>query len=294
MKYYILRNKAMPWGSYGEILWQGIYHFSKSTQEHLIMRTGPFCPPIYRSQYDRQIPVLIMTHKISRQISDNNFSGLTIEPVVKEKIVKLNWETWDLTAPEPQIYPSGDMDAEEYIISRKHNEITSSQMSELYVMIPQKDGLLYKEISELNKGFKLLPSSLSGLDFFVDRLYCNWFSEIYVSQRAKKILESELGEYLYFESVEMYDTDIKTAEKLENEAIHKENKFKQEFAMTDNDWRKWHHLRNAARKLIEGIGELKSVKAQEKRAESIKEKLIQANDIYQMSYEKWMDNYWHK
>ena len=37
----------MPWGSYGEMLWQGIYCYDKDTNSHMIFRTGAFCPSIY-------------------------------------------------------------------------------------------------------------------------------------------------------------------------------------------------------------------------------------------------------
>lgn len=47
----------MPWGSYGEMLWQGIYCYDKDTNSHMIFRTGAFCPSIYRSQYNRESPV---------------------------------------------------------------------------------------------------------------------------------------------------------------------------------------------------------------------------------------------
>ena len=34
----------MPWGSYGEMLWQGIYCYDKDTNSHMIFRTGAFLP----------------------------------------------------------------------------------------------------------------------------------------------------------------------------------------------------------------------------------------------------------
>ena len=60
MKYYTVKNKIMPWGSYGEMLWQGIYSYDKDRNSHMVFRTGAFCPSIYRSQYNRESPVLIV------------------------------------------------------------------------------------------------------------------------------------------------------------------------------------------------------------------------------------------
>ena len=135
----------MPWGSYGEMLWQGIYCYDKDTNSHMIFRTGAFCPSIYRSQYNRESPVLIVKEDVLQYIIESNLTGFVLQPVNKEKIVKLDWENWDLQSPEPLIYPSGSMDAEEYITRRKHNEMVAEQIGNLFALIPQKDGLLYCE-----------------------------------------------------------------------------------------------------------------------------------------------------
>ncbi|WP_253685692.1 MULTISPECIES: hypothetical protein [unclassified Treponema] len=88
---YILQNKKIPWRSYGEILWQGIYYFDKKKQEHRILRTAPFCPEIYRSQYDRESLVITVKEHVKKLI-EKNFLHLNFVKVCKEKIVKLNWQ----------------------------------------------------------------------------------------------------------------------------------------------------------------------------------------------------------
>lgn len=159
----------MPWGSYGEMLWQGIYSYDKDTNSHMVFRTGAFCPSIYRSQYNRESPVLIVKEDVLRYVTEANLTGFVLQPVSKEKIVKLDWENWDLKAPEPLVYPSGSMDAEEYVTRRKHNEATAEQIGNLFALIPQKDGLLYCE-QERSSG-KIVEQSLSGLDIFIDRIF---------------------------------------------------------------------------------------------------------------------------
>ena len=59
-------------------------------------------------------------------------SNLNFVEIRKERIVNLDWQTWDLSADEPKMYPSGDMDAEEYITRRKHNELLSQTLGNLY------------------------------------------------------------------------------------------------------------------------------------------------------------------
>ncbi|MCS2824607.1 hypothetical protein NXW78_28350 [Bacteroides ovatus] len=91
MKYYTVKNRIMPWGSYGEMLWQGIYCYDKDTNSHMIFRTGAFCPSIYRSQYNRESPVLIVKEDVLQYIIESNLTGFVLQPVNKEKIVKLDW-----------------------------------------------------------------------------------------------------------------------------------------------------------------------------------------------------------
>ena len=79
---YILKNKKMPWGSYGEILWQGIYYFNERTKIHCISRTAPFCPEIYRNQYDRQPPVIIVRAS-AQKLLENNFEALNFVEIHK-------------------------------------------------------------------------------------------------------------------------------------------------------------------------------------------------------------------
>lgn len=119
MGYYILKNKTMPWGDYGEILWQGIYFFNKKKNRHTVLRTAPFCPAIYRSQYDSQMPVLIVNEYGLDILDSSNLIGYVANKIYKEKIVKLEWESWDLDSDEPKIYPAGDMDAEELYNQKK-------------------------------------------------------------------------------------------------------------------------------------------------------------------------------
>ena len=67
---YVLKNKEMPWTSYGEVLWQGIYYFDKKKKEHCLLRTAPFCPEIYRTQYDKERPVIIVREHVKERMEN--------------------------------------------------------------------------------------------------------------------------------------------------------------------------------------------------------------------------------
>ena len=290
MKYYTVKNKIMPWGSYGEMLWQGIYSYDKDTNSHMVFRTGAFCPSIYRSQYNRESPVLIIKEDVLRYVTEANLTGFVLQPVSKEKIVKLDWENWDLKAPEPLIYPSGSMDAEEYITRRKHNEAAAEQIGNLFALIPQKDGLLYCE-QERSSG-KIVEQSLSGLDIFIDRIFCDFCSEIYVSEKAKDVLSEYYSDLLTFQKVLTFVADENLLLQLEQVAKRKEYKKQREAEMTNTDWQRWFRLKDDARKLIEGLSLLKTESAKSKRKLNINDKLNSANEIYPLEYESWMLEYW--
>ena len=282
----------MPWGSYGEMLWQGIYSYDKDTNSHMVFRTGVFCPSIYRSQYNRESPVLIVKENALQYIIDANLTGFVLQPVNKEKIVKLDWENWDLQSPEPLIYPSGSMDAEEYITRRKHNETVAEQIGNLFALIPQKDGLLYCE--QERSSAKLVEQSLSGLDIFIDRIFYDFCSEIYISEKAKDVLFKHYSDLLIFQEVPIFVADENLLLQLEQTAKRKEYQKQREAEMTKNDWQRWFRLKDDARKLIEGFSLLKTESAKSKRKLNINDKLNSANEIYPLEYESWMQEYWNK
>lgn len=282
---YILKNKEMPWGPYGEILWQGIYYFDKEKKEHCLSRTAPFCPGIYRSQYDRERPVIIIREQV-KEVMENCFSDLRFAKIFKERIVKLDWQTWDLSADEPKIYPSGDMDAEEYITRRKHQEALSQALGNLYALIPEKEGYAYYDEKEHVE--KLASSLLSTNDIFIADSLKN--QEIYVSEKMKSFLESNFLSAISLEPAILGEPEH--PEEWRETFLRRERLKEKSEKMSDKDWQRWHRLKNEAQKLIEGIEELKSENAKIRRKEKILLLLNEANEIYPLNTEKWMHGFW--
>ena len=89
------------------------------------------------------------------------------------------------------------MDAEEYIVHRKHSESLSEEMGKLYALIPDKEGYAYYD--EKGNKEKLIESTLSEKDIFVANSLKN--QEIYVSEKMKSFLESNFQNEIYFEPV---------------------------------------------------------------------------------------------
>lgn len=159
-------------------------------------------------------------------------------------------------------------------------------------MIPQKDGLLYCE--QERGSAKLVEQSLSGLDIFIDRIFCDFCSEIYVSEKAKDVLSKHYSDLLIFQEVPIFVADENLLLQLEQTAKRKEYQKQREAEMTKNDWQRWFRLKDDARKLIEGLSLLKTESAKSKRKLNINDKLNSANEIYPLEYESWMQEYWNK
>jgi len=53
-----------------------------------------------------------------------------------------------MSAYEPAIYPSRDIDAEEYITRRKHDEPLSKEIGKLYALILDKELYVYYDEKE--------------------------------------------------------------------------------------------------------------------------------------------------
>lgn len=214
----------------------------------------------------------------------SNLIGYVANKIYKEKIVKLEWESWDLDSDEPKIYPAGDMDAEEYITRRKHNEALSEKLGDLYALTFEKQSYTYK--GENGKYFLSCTKTISS-DFFVADEMRN--REIYVSDRGKDILQKYFAEYLTFEEILVGVPD--NCEELELRFSELEELRKKEEAMTSKDWQRWHHLKSNAEKLIRSIDVLKTESAKQKRKEKILQLLNEANSIYPIKYEKWMGEF---
>jgi hypothetical protein len=200
MKYYILENKEMPWGDYGDILFKGFLNTfffkkvkGKYTSENVMVdldfpeleRTGPYIPEVYiPGGYDTS---LVVVDKVKTIVEKSNLKGINnFKKVIKRKIVDINWTEWDMESKKPLFYPKGN-EPENYIFKNKHDEKISEMMPEVWCMEIDKKYKLKKiseEIDYINHsdiGLESVPEN----DIFVpeNMLY------IIVSERYKKIME---------------------------------------------------------------------------------------------------------
>jgi len=209
MKYFILHNKEMPWGDYGNILFHGLSSRDDATGQRIIERTAPSMPRIWLDN-----SWLFVVDDMKKMLEQSGLKGLSFQLAIKKRIVLLDWMKWDLSAPDPQVYPS-QCEPENYILGRKHNQKLSDEIGEIWSVIPSDQGLELE--FKHPKPSALIAQSLGDADFLVPAN--NQFDKFYVSEKAKDWFSQNGIDDVYVKSKPV---PIKEATTEEIKAIHAE------------------------------------------------------------------------
>lgn len=193
MTIYILQNAEMPWGDYGDILFSGMTsHLPRKDGYLQLERTGPFVPPIAQSGVGN----IIVTDTFKEKLQKSGLSGLQFQPVIKTRIVHLEWEKWDKRDAEPVEYPSTDK-PEDYILEKPHSPELAEAMEKLWEVQLQE----HAEVERVQVGpnswdvnIYILASSWDGTDWFRAKTV----RYTYVSEKAMIWLEQQVSEYVKF------------------------------------------------------------------------------------------------
>ena len=95
----------------------------------LLLRTGPFIPPIsFPSSH------IVITEAFRTQLENAELSKCQFRDVVKFHIAKLHWERWDRNDEGPPKIPRGG-EPEDYVLERLHSAIAASRMGAIWVLI---------------------------------------------------------------------------------------------------------------------------------------------------------------
>ena len=187
MKFYIIQNKEMPWGDYGDALCYGYLNemgndYKTVLETPELERTGPYIPELYETNSTK----ILAIDFIKDILESNDLKGIeNYTKVIKKKIVKIDWKKWDLDAEDPAYYPASG-EPEDYIEEGYHNEALADSMPEVFCLNIEKKYTL-KEISDITDYdyTNLRLEETPSLDIF------NPLNKLYtiVSERFKKILE---------------------------------------------------------------------------------------------------------
>ena len=215
------------------------------------------------------------TETFKQKLEKANLKGISFQQAVKDRIVSLEWEKWDLNAPEPALYPSGDMDSEEYIIRRKHNEKLAAEMETIWAVVLPKKGFVTRETTKEQS--VLIEQSIGDYDIFFAEYVSH---EIFVSERAVLWFKENIDDEIYFEEFPVLQVSDEELSKLQNEYKQSIVLQEKEKKMTNKDWQLWHRLGNEAKKLLENLETAKREDTKVKWKQKALENIKIANEMY--------------
>ncbi len=192
---YRMRGSSEPWGDYSSILIHGMASEFRRDDEGQapLERTGPFVPPMTFPNSS----VIVVTDDLRIELESSPFSGFSFRPVIKKKIVRLHWETWDPSAPEPAKGPS-QWEPENYIDGRKHSQKTADEVGKLWELVLESH-MEVEGVERVNSlpNIKLLVTTWDGTDFFwAGRAY-----QAFVAPAAEAWLRPRVSPWVVFDPV---------------------------------------------------------------------------------------------
>jgi len=173
--WFRVRNVEMPWGDYGAILLSGMTGPPDADGRLSIERTGPFVPSITVAG----VSDVVVTDAFRAALEESGLAGLAFRETVLERIVRLDWRSWNLDAEDPERYPAGG-EPENYILGRKHDPETAAEVGPLWELVVQRT-----------------LADPGDADFV--RTASSPFSRVLTSERGRAWLDRHAGQWLSFE-----------------------------------------------------------------------------------------------
>ena len=189
MKYYILDNRLMPWGDYGNMLFSGLLKVLDEHYDDLeipeIERTGPYFPDIYMANTSN----IIVTGRVKTLLESSDISGITgFRRAIVKKMVDIDWQSWDLDSEDPLFYPKGNSPIN-YIRQGANSQDLIRSAPQVWELLVGRDGEI-KKLSDTRDYLdfsNLVLASSPSIDIF--QLKNMLF--IVVSERFKAFIERE-------------------------------------------------------------------------------------------------------
>lgn len=181
------------WGDYWHTILCGISGGRRDGRLEF-MRTGPMVPPLAVTLADD----LVVTESITSTL--RHVSGVTgFLPVIKEKIVRLDWSTWSLDGDEPALRRFEE--PEDVVLAAQHDANLSHEIGELYEVLLETDGMITEDFDgegNLTASFTQVPSR--GYDLFKSQTP-GGYGSVVGSDRFVASLPHEASRWLQFVQV---------------------------------------------------------------------------------------------
>jgi hypothetical protein len=199
-QYYVLQQRCL-WGDYGFALISG-YAYCRGPERVLhLKRTGPFLPPISFPRLSTEGRIPVVSTDFRAALERVGFPNLVFRPIVFDRIVKIQWNLWDLGAEEPAFYPLLPSPLS-YIDDNKNDEILRRKMETAYEVIFPIIPTKVSEEQKPNGAFTnhyIMTSEKS--DYPPVFRSGEKYGQIVVNDFAKAWLESAVGEWVHFAGI---------------------------------------------------------------------------------------------
>jgi hypothetical protein len=183
--FFVPRAPQSPWGDYGHMLVHGMTaHLPRAGDKLRLERTGPFMPPITFPG----IGDIVVTDQVRKAIEANAFVGIRFRPVVKERIVRLDWQRWNQTDDAPAVLPR-TFEPEDYILGRRHSAALARKLGRLWELLPTT-----VPATPSSRGWVVLRSHPRA-----DLCRHRFRADSFVSMRLRDWLASNFGACVAFE-----------------------------------------------------------------------------------------------
>ena len=200
--YRLSMRSITTWGDYGHILQHGLTtHIGRKQGMLQLWRTGPFAPPITGS-FDI---VVSDPTKIAIESADiPTFRSIAFRPVLKARIVQLNWPEWDLASGRPRHYPFGG-EPENYLREAEHDPALAAAMPEFWELLLSTGSREHRQqdLSRETGDIPLYKRSWNGNDWFIG----DTTRYLYATETARNWIEPRYGEWIDFEDVQYSDRE---------------------------------------------------------------------------------------
>lgn len=127
-------DTVTKWGDYWTILIAGMTaHLPRLGERLQLERTGPYVPPMVVSGLED----LVVTESMKALLA--TVPGVTgFRPVVKTRIVLLDWSKWELSGEIHELYQFRE--PEDTVLSLDHDPALAHDIGELYEVLLETDG----------------------------------------------------------------------------------------------------------------------------------------------------------
>lgn len=193
MRYYILQNRDMPWGDYGNTLFEGLLNPMDDDYNlvdiHKIERTAPYIPEIYCANSTN----IVVNQEVRVLLENNNITG--IEKYHDTEIIKLvniDWQSWDFNSEDPKFYPETG-EPIDYIEDGENDEKLLIGLS-VFFSLKIKEECSLKRMEKPQNQSVLTLIGTPTVDIFIPTN----MGYILVSEKFKKIIESKNIDTLKF------------------------------------------------------------------------------------------------